>query len=70
MTDKRLRVLEQGTDQPLKDIWAIGDASVIEGPEMLPATAQVAAQKATVRLSHSILDLLFLLNCSAWHSTW
>ena len=51
ITDKRLRVLEQGTNRPLEDIWAIGDASVMEGPEMLPATAQVAAQKAIVRLS-------------------
>lgn len=49
MTDGRLRVLKKGTDQPLWDVWAIGDASVVQGPEMLPATAQVAAQKSTVR---------------------
>lgn len=48
LTDKRLRVLKEGTNQPVWDIWAIGDASVIEG-ELLPATAQVAAQKSTVR---------------------
>jgi NADH dehydrogenase len=47
MTDKRLRVLEQGTNRPLECVWAVGDASVMEGPEMLPATAQVAAQQAT-----------------------
>jgi NADH dehydrogenase FAD-containing subunit len=50
MTDKRLRVLKKGTDQPLWDVWAIGDASVMDGPDVLPATAQVAAQQANVRL--------------------
>lgn len=53
ITDKRLRVLKDGTNQPLWDVWAIGDASVIDDPRgvMLPATAQVAAQKSRVRSS-------------------
>lgn len=56
LTDKRLRVLKEGTNQPVWDIWAIGDASVIEG-ELLPATAQVAAQKSTVRPSPFLLSI-------------
>jgi NADH dehydrogenase len=50
VTDEYLRLLEPGTDgekvEVIPDVYAIGDCSVIEGNE-LPATAQVASQKAT-----------------------
>ncbi|KAH9936713.1 FAD/NAD(P)-binding domain-containing protein [Amylocystis lapponica] len=43
-TDERLRVLmKDGSANP--DVWAIGDAAMIKG-QVLPATAQVASQKA------------------------
>jgi NADH dehydrogenase FAD-containing subunit len=49
MTDGYLRVLqpsekEDGVQRVVKDVYAIGDCSVIEGDE-LPSTAQVASQK-------------------------
>lgn len=46
ITDKHLRVLDpEGQHRP--NIWAIGDAAIIDG-QPLPATAQVASQKAMV----------------------
>lgn len=66
MTDGRLRVLKKDTDQPVRDVWAIGDASVVEGPEMLPATAQVAAQKSQVRSIQRLWTLLSSLACSVF----
>lgn len=47
MTDKKLRVIDDKTGKSHEHVWAIGDASVIED-ERLPATAQVASQKAHV----------------------
>jgi NADH dehydrogenase len=49
MTDGHLRVLQQsgkddGAQRVVRDVYAIGDCSVIEGDE-LPSTAQVASQK-------------------------
>ncbi|KAF8333046.1 FAD/NAD-P-binding domain-containing protein [Cantharellus anzutake] len=45
ITDKKLRVVDDKTGKSLAHVWAIGDASVIED-DPLPATAQVASQKA------------------------
>lgn len=46
LTDNYLRVLQtDGT--PMANVYAIGDAAVIEGGPFMPATAQVADQKAT-----------------------
>ncbi|KAF8323703.1 NDE1, mitochondrial external NADH dehydrogenase [Clavulina sp. PMI_390] len=52
ITDGQLRVLREGSNEPVEGVWAIGDASAVEGPEILPATAQVAAQKALYLVKH------------------
>ncbi|KAJ3553506.1 hypothetical protein NP233_g12626 [Leucocoprinus birnbaumii] len=44
-TDDQLNVIMNDTNQPNEDVWAIGDAAIVEGAP-LPATAQVASQKA------------------------
>lgn len=45
MTDRKLRVLDKETRQPIKNVYALGDCATIEEYD-LPATAQVANQKA------------------------
>ncbi|KAG2228905.1 hypothetical protein INT48_004677 [Thamnidium elegans] len=45
LTDGQLRVLDKNTKRPYPNIYALGDCATIEGND-LPATAQVAAQKA------------------------
>lgn len=45
LTDEHLNVLMKDTGAPNPDVWAIGDAAIIKG-NPLPATAQVANQKA------------------------
>ncbi|KAL0076187.1 NDE1, mitochondrial external NADH dehydrogenase [Phycomyces blakesleeanus] len=45
LTDKKLRVLDSKTMEPLKNIYALGDCATIKDYN-LPATAQVASQKA------------------------
>ncbi|OBZ66693.1 putative NADH dehydrogenase [Grifola frondosa] len=45
ITDDNLNVVMKETGAPDPDVWAIGDASLIKGAP-LPATAQVANQKA------------------------
>ena len=41
MVNDQLNVLDQATNEPVEDIWAIGDACVHDTPEKrLPATAQ------------------------------
>jgi len=48
VTDRKLRVIDDETGKSHAHVWAVGDASVFED-ELLPATAQVASQKALVR---------------------
>ncbi|KAI8890688.1 FAD/NAD-P-binding domain-containing protein [Backusella circina FSU 941] len=45
VTDGQLRVIDNETDLPFSNIYALGDCSTIEGND-LPATAQVATQKS------------------------
>ncbi|ORZ02538.1 FAD/NAD-P-binding domain-containing protein [Syncephalastrum racemosum] len=45
MTDRKLRVLDKETREPIKNVYALGDCATIEEYD-LPATAQVANQKA------------------------
>ncbi|GAA5802081.1 hypothetical protein HPULCUR_007541 [Helicostylum pulchrum] len=45
LTDGQLRVLDKDTKLPYPNIYALGDCATIEGND-LPATAQVASQKA------------------------
>ncbi|CED84972.1 NADH-dehydrogenase (ubiquinone) [Phaffia rhodozyma] len=45
-TDNFLRVLDKETGEPMKNVYAIGDNSMIKDGPKLPATAQVANQKA------------------------
>ncbi|KAI9344455.1 FAD/NAD(P)-binding domain-containing protein [Pilaira anomala] len=45
LTDGQLRVLDKETKLPYTNIYALGDCATIEGND-LPATAQVATQKA------------------------
>lgn len=45
VTNDRLQVLDKG-DGVMEDVYALGDCAVTESGDMLPATAQVAAQKA------------------------
>ncbi|KZT04901.1 FAD/NAD(P)-binding domain-containing protein [Laetiporus sulphureus 93-53] len=45
LTDEHLNVLMKDSGKPDPDVWAIGDAAIIKG-QPLPATAQVANQKA------------------------
>jgi len=45
VTDRKLRVIDDETGKSHAHVWAVGDASVFED-EPLPATAQVASQKA------------------------
>jgi NADH dehydrogenase FAD-containing subunit len=48
-TNDQLQVLDL-EGKPVPDVWAIGDAAIVksDGPP-LPATAQVASQKAQVK---------------------
>ncbi|EIN05070.1 FAD/NAD(P)-binding domain-containing protein [Punctularia strigosozonata HHB-11173 SS5] len=47
LTDERLRALDASTDnKPMRDVYAIGDCAGVAGGPVLPATAQVAQQKA------------------------
>ena len=48
VTDRKLRVIDDETGKSHAHVWAVGDASVFED-ESLPATAQIASQKALVR---------------------
>ena len=45
LTDGKLRVLD-AEGKPMQDIWAIGDCAMAKDRSPLPATAQVANQKA------------------------
>ncbi|KAI8366172.1 hypothetical protein BD560DRAFT_401371 [Blakeslea trispora] len=45
LTDGHLRVLDQQTNEPIPNVYALGDCATIQDDE-LPATAQVANQKA------------------------
>ncbi|KAF9453319.1 NDE1, mitochondrial external NADH dehydrogenase [Macrolepiota fuliginosa MF-IS2] len=50
ITDNQLNVIMKDTNGPNPDVWAIGDAAAMEGV-LLPATAQVANQKAKYLIS-------------------
>lgn len=50
LTDANLNILRED-DAPSPDVWAIGDAAIIED-QPLPATAQVASQKGRFLASH------------------
>ena len=64
VTDRKLRVIDDETGKSHAHVWAVGDASVFED-EPLPATAQVASQKALVRpptcFSACILDATLIV---------
>jgi NADH dehydrogenase FAD-containing subunit len=45
-TNDTLRIIDSTTGKALKDVFAIGDNSVVKNGPRLPATAQVATQKA------------------------
>ena len=45
LTDGKLRVLDD-KEQPMRDVWAIGDCAMVKDGAPLPATAQAANQKA------------------------
>ncbi|KAF5350487.1 hypothetical protein D9756_008688 [Leucocoprinus leucothites] len=49
-TNDQLNVIIDDTNEPNEDVWAIGDAAIVEGAP-LPATAQVASQKAKYLVS-------------------
>ncbi|CAD6587966.1 MAG: hypothetical protein CYPHOPRED_004210, partial [Cyphobasidiales sp. Tagirdzhanova-0007] len=57
LTDGKLRVLD-AEGKPMQDIWAIGDCAMAKDRSPLPATAQVANQKALLDLCNFLLFLV------------
>ncbi|KAG0172383.1 hypothetical protein DFQ28_010074 [Apophysomyces sp. BC1034] len=55
VTDRKLQVLDKDTLEPLKNVYALGDCATIQEYD-LPATAQVANQKA-IYLSRALNKL-------------
>lgn len=45
LTDGTLHLLD-AEKKPMRDVWAIGDCAMVDDGPFLPATAQVASQKA------------------------
>ena len=63
VTDRKLGVIDDETGKSHAHVWAVGDASVIED-EPLPATAQVASQKALVCALTCPVFPVYILNAT------